>query len=112
MSGPTPQISAADAQKAQQQMEQQAKQEEQIDGMLRGCLSAEARDRLKRIEVVKPERAREVEIQILNAVRAGRLQPPVSDDIVREMLTNISGQGSGSSQKITVLRKVQDGDDW
>ena len=99
----------AQAQKAQ--AEQRANQEEQMDSMLRSALTAEARDRIKRIAVVKPERAREVEIQILTAVRAGRLQPPVSDEIVKEMLTNASGGGTGTS-KITVVRKVLAGDDW
>eukprot|EP00759_Apiculatamorpha_spiralis_P020668 PhF_6_TR25984/c0_g1_i1/m.36634/K06875/PDCD5, TFAR19; programmed cell death protein 5 len=104
-------IDPAQIQKQQQQEEKRQQQEEQMEGMLRAVLSAEARDRLKRIEVVKPERAREVEVMILNAVRAGRLTAPVSDETVKDMLTNNQGGGGGASSKITFVRKKMD-DDW
>ena len=100
--------------KQQMQAQQAAAVDEQRESLLRAFLSPEGRERLKRIETVKPERARAVEIQIIQSVRAGKMQPPVGDDVVRELLAQASGGGGGeggSGPKITVLRKARD-DDW
>lgn len=111
-------ISDAEAQRmmAQQQadMERREAQDEQREAMLRAFVSTEGRERLKRIEQVKPERARAVEMYIINAVRGGKMQPPVSDAAVRDILTQIveaGGEGSGTGPKVTVMRKKSD-DDW
>eukprot|EP00760_Papus_ankaliazontas_P024479 PhM_4_TR2343/c0_g1_i1/m.3215/K06875/PDCD5, TFAR19; programmed cell death protein 5 len=104
------------AEQIQQMQQQQAQMEEQKEAILRAVLSPEARERLKRIEVVKPERAHEVEQKIMIAVKQGRLMPPISDDAVKEMLTNASGgaggSAGGSSSKITFVRKSALDDDW
>ena len=95
----------------QQQDERKAAVDEQRDALMRAFVSAEGRDRLKRIEQVKAERARAVEAHIINAVRGGKLQPPVSDDTVRELLAQLSTEEGGTKQPtITVVRKRQD--DW
>lgn len=111
-------ISDAEAQRimGQQQadMEKREAQDEQRESMLRAFVSTEGRERLKRIEQVKPERARSVELYIINAVRGGKLPPPVSDSTVREILQQIveqGGEGSGAAPKVTVMRKKSD-DDW
>jgi programmed cell death protein 5 len=100
--------------KQQQQQQQQAAQTEQRESMLRAFVSAEGRERLKRIEQVKPERAQMVEVAIIQAVRGGKLQAPVSDGTVREFLQQVvenGGEGSSNGPSITVLRKRND-DDW
>jgi programmed cell death protein 5 len=99
----------------QQQEQQQQMHQEQREGMLRVVLSPEARERLKRIEQVKPERAQMVENNIIMACRQGKLQPPVGDDVVREMLSAVSdasGGSSGGGTKITFARKTRMDDDW
>ena len=112
-------ISDEEAQRIMAQQEQQTQQraavDEQRESMLRAFLSPEGRERLKRIETVKPERARQVEVQIIQSVRAGKMQPPVGDDLVRELLSQAAGGGGegGSGPKITVIRKSRnDDDDW
>lgn len=104
---------------AQRMMSQQAEKQErtsamdeQRESMLRAFVSGEGRERLKRIEQVKPERARAVEMQIIQAVRAGKLQPPVGDDTVRELLSSLAGGEQGAGSKITVVRKKAADDDW
>ncbi len=109
-------ISDAQAQRMmQQEAEKQERQEamtEQKEGMLRAFVSEEGRARLKRIEQVKPERAHAVEMHIINACRTGKLVPPVSDDVVRELLVSAAGgEGDSAPKKITVIRKSMD-DDW
>lgn len=101
------------AQQAQQE-ERQAAATEQRESMLRAFVTAEGRERLKRVEQVREDRARTVEMHIIQQVRSGKLQPPIGDDIVRELLSQLSegGIASGSSgPKITVVRKRCD-DDW
>jgi programmed cell death protein 5 len=96
----------------QQRHDRAAAVDEQKESMLRAFVSAEGRERLKRIEQVKAERAHQVEMHIIQAVRAGKLQPPVSDDTVRELLTQLSTQVAESGAgKITFARKKMD-DDW
>jgi programmed cell death protein 5 len=103
---------------AQQMMaKQQAQQErmeaftEQKENMMRAFVSAEGRERLQRIAQVKPERAEAVEMHIIQAVQKGRMQPPVSDDMVRELLSQMASQESEGKSHITIVRKRMD-DDW
>ena len=96
----------------EQQMEQnKAARDEQRESMLRALVNAEGRERLKRIEQVKADRARYVESQIVALVQAGKLQPPVSDDTVREILAQCVDQEPGKASHITVVRKRNE-DDW
>ncbi|CAD2218825.1 programmed cell death protein 5 [Angomonas deanei] len=97
--------------KQQAQEEQQERFTEQKDSMMRAFVSAEGRDRLKRIEQVKPERSQQVEMYIIQAVQQGKLTPPVSDDTVRDLLGKLSEQSTAKSSNITIVRKRTD-DDW
>lgn len=115
----TQRVNLSDEQAQQMMAKQQAEAErkdamdEQRESMLRAFVSAEGRERLKRVEQVKPERARMVEMAIIQNVRQGKLQPPVSDDTVRELLTQVvqGGENGGNGPQITVMRKRMD-DDW
>jgi programmed cell death protein 5 len=112
-------VNLSDAEAARMMQQQQDQQEraeaatEQKEAFLRAFVNAEGRERLKRIEQVKPERARAVEMHIINACRSGKLQPPVGDDVVRELLAQVAGTGEGGAKAstITVVRKRMD-DDW
>lgn len=94
--------------KQQQKQEQEAAFNEQKESMMMAFVSAEGRERLKRIEQVRPERARTVEMHIIQQVRAGKMQPPIGDDMIRTLLVQLSegeGGSGGGAQKITVIRK-------
>lgn len=107
-------LSDAQAQKIMEQQQRNEMMNEQKESMLRAFVSAEGRERLKRIEQVKPDRAAAVENHIIQACRAGKLIPPVSDDVVKELLVSAAGGGEGgqgAGAKITVVRKKMD-DDW
>ncbi len=84
---------------------------EQREHILRAVLSAEGRERLKRISQVKPERAVAVENHIIQGVRSGKMQPPISDDVVRELLSQLAEGSAAKTSNITVVRKKMD-DDW
>ncbi|CBZ28562.1 conserved hypothetical protein [Leishmania mexicana MHOM/GT/2001/U1103] len=97
--------------KQQAQQERMEAFEEQKENMLRAFVSAEGRERLKRIAQVKADRAQAVELHIIQAVQRGKMQPPVSDDTVRELLGQMANQEAESRSHITIARKRMD-DDW
>lgn len=98
---------------AKQQAEEQkvAAMQEKKENILRAFVSIEGRERLSRIAQVKPERAAAVEMHIIAGVQQGRLQPPVSDDQVREVLVQLAGQEAETKSSIKIVRKNLD-DDW
>ncbi|KEG15353.1 programmed cell death protein 5 [Trypanosoma grayi] len=110
-------VPISEEQAQQMLMKQQAQQEraeamsEQKESLLRAFVSAEGRERLKRIEQVRADRAHAVEAYIIQSVRQGKLQPPVSDETVREILAQVSSQGAEAKSNITFARKRMD-DDW
>eukprot|EP01006_Ploeotia_vitrea_P019003 TRINITY_DN50_c0_g1_i1.p2 TRINITY_DN50_c0_g1~~TRINITY_DN50_c0_g1_i1.p2 ORF type:complete len:108 (-),score=17.43 TRINITY_DN50_c0_g1_i1:720-1043(-) len=100
---------------AQAQAENQEKikaAEEKRQAMMRAVLSNEARERLGRIATVKPERARQVEELLLQAIQRGQLAPPVSEDTLKSVLSQLSEKGEGSQPTVTFHRKVAADDDW
>ena len=63
---------------------------------LASALEPAARERLSRIAIVKPEKARALEESILRAARAGRVRR-VSEQALIGMLENAAGGASGAS---------------
>lgn len=97
--------------KQQAQQDRAEANEEQKENMLRAIMSVEGRERLKRIAQVKAERAHAVEMHIIRAVQQGKMHPPISDDMVREILVSISGSEGECKSNIKIMRKRMD-DDW
>ena len=94
-------------------------QEEQRTHMLQACITAGARERLARIALVKPEKARAVEDNVLRMAQRGQIAEPVSEDRLVAMLEGSSGSssggggGGGRGPKITFQRRnMLDDDDW
>ena len=104
-------LSEEQAHKIMQEQHQKEANNEQRETILRAVLDPAARERLKRISTVKPERAEQVENHIIMGVRSGKMQPPISDEVVRELLGQLSESGGGRSNNITFARKKMD-DDW
>ena len=95
--------------------ERRAAQEEQRAAMLTSILEPEARERLGRVAVVKPENARAVEDHLLRAFRAGQLRERVSESLLIRLLDQVSagpagargggGGGGAAPGKVTLQRK-------
>lgn len=99
----------------EEQEEQEAAKraaEEQRHSMLVAVMMPEARERLARIALVKPDKARNVENMILAAAQRGAITEKVSEERLRSMLEQISERDSKQS-KITIQRRrpVFDEDD-
>ncbi|XP_038984928.1 DNA-binding protein DDB_G0278111-like isoform X2 [Phoenix dactylifera] len=69
----------ADQQKAQEDAKREAEERRQL--MLSQILSAQARERLARIALVKPEKARGVEDVLLRAAQMGQMTEKVKENI-------------------------------
>lgn len=90
----------------EQEEQEAAKQaaEEQRRAMLVAVMMPEARERLARIALVKPDKARSVETMILSAAQRGAITEKVTEERLRSMLEQISEQASKAS-KITIQRR-------
>eukprot|EP00270_Netrium_digitus_P021058 TRINITY_DN886_c0_g1_i1.p1 TRINITY_DN886_c0_g1~~TRINITY_DN886_c0_g1_i1.p1 ORF type:complete len:146 (-),score=46.56 TRINITY_DN886_c0_g1_i1:425-829(-) len=102
---------AADGRK-QEDEEQRREAEERRQMMLARALSPEARERLARIALVKPEKARGVEDMILRSVQVGQIQEQVSEERLIALLEQINEQ-TQKSTRVTIQRRrtVLDDDD-
>jgi DNA-binding protein len=78
--------------------------EAQREALLRSILTSEARARLTNLKLVKPEIAKAVEDYIIQLVNAGKLVPPVGDDIVKRILVEVA-ERTRKEYRITFKRK-------
>ncbi|MDM7274550.1 MAG: DNA-binding protein [Thermoprotei archaeon] len=94
-------------QELQRRLEEERRRKEaeaQRENVLRSILTSEARSRLNNIKLVKPEIARAVEDYIIQLVNAGRLAPPIDEEVVKRLLVEIS-ERTRREYKISFRRK-------
>ncbi len=63
--------------------------EEQKKAVLRRILTTEARERLGRIKVARPEVAENIENQLIMLAQSGRLKNKINDEQLRELLSKL-----------------------
>ena len=68
---------------------QRKKFEEQKKMILRAVLSSQARERLGRIKVARPEVAESIENQIIMLAQSGRLKNKINDEQLRMLLSKL-----------------------
>ncbi|KAI4365194.1 hypothetical protein MLD38_021202 [Melastoma candidum] len=91
-----------DQQKAQEDAKREAEERRQM--MLSQILSSEARERLARIALVKPDKARGVEDVLLRATQMGQIAEKVSEERLISILEQINTQTS-KQPKVTIQRR-------
>jgi programmed cell death protein 5 len=91
---------AAAAQYAQQSAERDRREAERAEA-LRRILTPEARERLGRIRLAKPDVAAAVEQQVLSLAASGRLQRAIDDATLRALLERIMPE----RRDITITRR-------
>jgi programmed cell death protein 5 len=74
------------------QSQQQAEIEKQKQMALRQILTTEARQRLNRIKLVKPEFVDQLEIQLIQAAQSGKVKLPITDEQLKELLSKLQIQ--------------------
>ena len=63
--------------------------ETQKRALLRSLLDSEARARLERIRLAKPEEAAYIEIQIIRLYQLGKIKERITDDIFKKLLKRL-----------------------
>jgi len=99
---------------AQQAAEMQAKQkqeQEMREDLLTKMVAPDARERLRNIAIVKPEKAQQLENMIIEMGRKGQLRQQLDDKQLKGMLEQISGSGEDTKPKISFDRRRFDDDD-
>mmetsp|Transcript_46853 Transcript_46853/g.54299 ORF Transcript_46853/g.54299 Transcript_46853/m.54299 type:complete len:112 (+) Transcript_46853:31-366(+) len=95
--------------KMAEQQEQMARAQEMRETMLKAYLDNDARERLARIKLVKPEKAQQLESHVIKLGQSGQLQEPLTEPQLVSILEKISD--SKTETKITFVRKRADSDD-
>ena len=98
----------------QKQMQQKKQQEEQIETMLRSICDSTALDRIKRVALVKPERANMVKQALIQLAQRGQIKEKVNEGFVTKLLSDFakkSGAKSGSTIQIQRKQVVDDDSD-
>ncbi|KAH3742544.1 programmed cell death protein 5 [Pelomyxa schiedti] len=91
---------------AEKQAEMKQEQEDRRRSILQQLLTFEARERLSRIALVKPEKARAVEDMIIRSATSGQLRTKVDEARLIGLLEQISE--SKPEPKITIKRRNVD----
>jgi len=73
----------------QQQVQVQQQIEIQKQALLRRILASDARRRLTNLKMVKPEFAQQLELQLIQLAQQGRIDIPVTDEQLKEILVRI-----------------------
>lgn len=91
------------AQQQQQEQLQQAQQEAEAkkQSLMRQILAPEARQRLANIKIVRPEFAQQLEMQLIQVAQSGRVQLPISDEMLKRLLAQLMAQQTKRDIKIT-----------
>jgi len=76
----------------QQRIEMQEQIEIQKQAVLRRILAPEARQRLTNLKMVKPEFAEQLELQLIQLAQQGRLNIPVTDEQLRDILMKLQSR--------------------
>ena len=77
-------------QKAQEDaMKQEMELEAQLNAIMRRILTPEARERLGRVKLVRPELARQVQLVLVQLYQAGQIREPIDDAKLKRILAQI-----------------------
>ncbi|WP_457741535.1 DNA-binding protein [Thermococcus sp.] len=80
-------------QKAQEEaLKREMELQAQIEAIMRKILTPEARERLGRVKLVKPELARQVELVLVQLYQAGQIREPIDDAKLKRILAQIDAR--------------------
>ena len=73
----------------QQRAGQQETVEAQKQSLLRQIMTTEARQRLNRIKMVKPEFVEQIELQLIQIAQSGKIKIPITDAQLKGILSRL-----------------------
>ncbi|MBS3817610.1 MAG: DNA-binding protein [Candidatus Thermoplasmatota archaeon] len=74
------------------QEEAKEKMEAQKKAMLRKVMTTDARERLGRVRMARPQLAEKIESQIISLAQRGATKGKIDDETLKELLKKVSGQ--------------------
>lgn len=77
------------AEQAEAERHAREQQEAQKDAILRAILTPEARERLTRVRIARPDQADVLERQLVALAQSGRLQHKLTDDDIKDILSRL-----------------------
>jgi programmed cell death protein 5 len=92
-------MNADELKKYQEQLQQQQAEAIKKAALLK-YLTKEARERLNRIKIVRPELAGKVELALLQAVQMGQVNGIITDEQLKKILTEVT-----EKKQIRILRR-------
>lgn len=78
--------------KAVEERQKKAELQAKKDAMLRVILTPEARQRLNNVKLVRPDLAEGLEDQLIALAQSGRIRIPITDDELKEILSQLAEQ--------------------
>ncbi len=88
-------------QKAAEEEERRRREQEKA-AALRIILTPEARQRLANLRLVRPELVERLEEQLIRLAQAGRINLPISDEVLKEILIRLDSE---RRREIRIIRK-------
>ncbi len=85
----------------QQKTDQRQTSQVQKQSLLREILTSEARQRLNRIKLVKPDFIAQLELQLIQIAQTGRVRLPINDEQLKQMLIQLQ-----SGKRETKFRRM------
>ncbi len=82
----------AQQQRAEEIRRAQEEAEAQKEAVLRRILTPEARQRLTNIRMVRPDYAEQLEVQLIQLAQTGRVNLPITDEVLKRLLAQIQRQ--------------------
>jgi programmed cell death protein 5 len=73
--------------------EEEVRELQRIDAIVKSLLTTDAWQRLKRVELVKPELANDVKIYLIQLYSAGKLTRKLTDDELKTLLASLAERG-------------------
>ncbi|MCC6028536.1 MAG: DNA-binding protein [Candidatus Korarchaeum sp.] len=73
--------------------EEEVRELQRIDAIVKSLLTTDAWQRLKRVELVKPELANDVKIYLIQLYSAGKLTRKLTDDELKALLASLAERG-------------------
>ena len=89
------------AELADEESDEETAAEAQKEALMRQILTNEARQRLARVRMVRPDFAAQLELQLIQVAQSGRVAIPIDDDTLKRLLAQLQAQQSKREIKIT-----------
>ncbi len=89
------QTNSYEQEQARQQLEAQKRQ------VMVQILTPEARSRLANLRLTRPEMVEQLELQLIQLAQAGRVNAKITDEQLKQLLKNLSGQ----KREINITRR-------